>query len=304
MPTATSSRSRHPVAIIGGGITGLVAAHRLAREGHAVRLFEATPRPGGLVRSERDGGWLSEAGPNSLLDTKPELAALLAELGLAEARQYAQPEAKKRFIVRRGRPVAAPSSPMSAVTTPLLSLRGKLRIFGDLFRRPRQRTEDLPLGEFVAQHFGRELADYAVDPLVSGIYAGDLQKLSARHAFPLLWELEQKYGSLIRGGIAAARARRAARTAAAATASARIFSFAEGLETIPAALAARLPSGSVEYGARVVRVEPAAAAAAGGAWEVIWEKGGRRTEQVAAVILALPGEALARLEIGGGACAE
>ncbi|EIP97491.1 protoporphyrinogen oxidase [Opitutaceae bacterium TAV1] len=301
-----------PVAVIGGGITGLTAAWRLAREGHPVRLFEASPRPGGLIRSERDGEWLSEAGPNSLLDNKPELAALLAELGLEDARQYAQPAAKKRFIVRRGRPLAAPSSPVSAVTTPLLSLRGKLRIFGDLFWRPRPRAEDLPLGEFAAAHFGRELADYAVDPFVSGIYAGDPQRLSARYAFPLLWELEQKHGSLIRGGIAAAKARRATRPAGPAEKPrpprARIFSFAEGLETIPAALAERLPAGCVETGARVVRLVPPVAR--GGAWEVVWErkdekdeKGasgveGRLTERVAAVILALPGEALARLEIG------
>jgi oxygen-dependent protoporphyrinogen oxidase len=115
-----TSSSLLPVAILGGGITGLAAAHRLARQGRAFRLFDAAKRLGGNIRSERAEDWLIEAGPNSLQLT-PALAALCAELELSPL--TASPAAKNRYLVRNGRVLAAPSSPLRFVKTPLFSAR-------------------------------------------------------------------------------------------------------------------------------------------------------------------------------------
>ncbi|MBC8038936.1 MAG: protoporphyrinogen oxidase [Opitutaceae bacterium] len=283
-----------PIAIIGGGITGLAAAHRLARQGIPFRLFEASPRLGGNIRTERDpSGWLLEAGPNSLQLT-PALAALLAELGLTAV--TASPAAKNRYIVRNGRAVAAPASPPALLTSRLFTLAAKLRLLGDLFHRPRQRPADMSLADFIASHVGRELVDYGLRPFVSGVYAGDAHKLSARHSFPSLWEAERTHGSLIRAQIAAAKAKRARGEPSGPP---PIFSFADGLETLARALAASLPPGSVELNAHVTSLVP------GPPWKVIWHPAASdsplpapRSELFQSVILALPSAALAALPIG------
>lgn len=278
-----------PIAIVGGGITGLTAAYHLSRQGHAVRLFEASPRLGGNIRTERDpSGWLLEAGPNSIQLT-PEVAGLLAKLGLTPLN--ASPAAKNRYVVRNGRPLPVPASPPAFLTSPLFSASAKLRLFGDLFTRRRTRTDDVSLADFVGSHFGHELVDYALRPFVSGVYAGDAQKLSARLSFPSLWEAERTHGSLIRAQIASAKAKRARGEPSGAP---PVVSFTDGLETLPRTLAARLPSGSVELNARVTDVVP------GPPWRLVWSRPGGPTctESFAAVILAVPAAALAALPIG------
>ena len=282
-----------PIAIIGGGITGLAAAHRLARQGRAFRLFEASPHLGGNIRSERAGDWLLEAGPNSIQLT-PALAKLLDELALPPL--LADPAAKNRYIVRDGRPVPAPASPFSFLTSPLFSASAKLRLFGDLFNRPRQRDADINLADFVAGHFGRELVDYGLRAFVSGVYAGDAQKLSARHSFPSLWEAERTHGSIIRAQIAAAKAKRARGEPSGPS---PIVSFADGLEALPRALAAHLPAGSVELEARVTALVPPVN---GQPWQVQWtcsDAGSQpstlSSQLFSSVILALPAAALANL---------
>ena len=134
------------------------------------------------------------------------------------------------------------------------------------------------------------MVDYGLSPFVSGVYAGDADRLSARHSFPSLWAMEQSHGSIIRGQIAAAKAKRARGESAGPT---PIISFAEGLETLPLALAARLPGGSVELNALVTQLTPATA---GHPWRVQWTREGAfNTEAFSAVILALPATALANL---------
>jgi protoporphyrinogen/coproporphyrinogen III oxidase len=287
--------SELPVAIIGGGITGLTAAYRLAAQGRAVRLFDASPRLGGNIRTDRSDGWLLEAGPNSIQLTSP-LASLAKELGLTPL--VASAAAKNRYIVRDGRPVPAPSSPPGLLTSPLFSLAGKLRVLGDLFMRPRIRTDDVSLSDFIAGHFGHELVDYALNPFVSGVYAGNSAKLSARHSFPSLWEAERIHGSLIRAQIASAKAKRARGESAAPP---PIVSFADGLETLPRALAGRLPADSVELNARVNHITPPFN---DHPWQVHWNSADAtaasplRSADFSKVILALPAAALAALPIG------
>ncbi len=277
------------IAILGAGATGLAAAHRLHRLGHRVHVFEKSDRVGGSIRTESaDGGWLVEGGPNSLLSGEPAVAALIAELGLAGERVGANPAAKKRFIVRRGRLVSAPVSPPAFVTSPLFSPWAKIRLFGDLFMRPRARTTDVSLADFVAAHFGRELVTYGLDPFVSGVYAGNANKLSARYSFPKLWEIERTHGSIIRGQIAAAKVRKAA-----GEPRSEIFSFQRGLQTLTDTLAARLPAGAITLGATLDTIVP------GAQWSVIWSDAtGTHTQSFDAVVVALPAPALAQLRIG------
>ncbi|HRE84015.1 MAG TPA: protoporphyrinogen oxidase [Opitutaceae bacterium] len=278
-----------PIAVVGGGVTGLAAAHALTRAGKRVRLFEASPRLGGVIQTELDPqGWLIEAGPNSLLLGDPPLVRLLDQLGLTSKLCEASPAAKNRYIVRNGRLQAVPTSPSGFLTTSLFTLGSKLRLIRELARRPRQRTTDLSLAKFMESHLGQDLVDYAVQPFVSGIYAGNAEKLSARHAFPSLWENERQHGSLLRAQQAQAKARRQR-----GERRPRLVSFQGGLETIPRALASTLLPGCVELNAQVEAV------IRDHAWQLVWRHEGEvQTESFSDVIFALPASALAKITVG------
>jgi oxygen-dependent protoporphyrinogen oxidase len=277
------------VAVIGGGITGLTAAWRLHRAGCRVAVFEKNPRVGGAITTTEKDGWLIEGGPNSLQQT-PGVAALLSELGLEGQRTTVSSAAKKRFIVRRGRLIPVPLSPAGLLTSPLFSLRARLRVFTELFTRPRVRTTDTSLASFISAHFGREIVDYGLNPFVAGIYAGDPEKLSARYSFPRLWQLERTYGSLLRGFRAEARECHARGEPSGI---APIISFARGLQALPDALAAALPSGSVQTGTGITNLIP------GLPWKIIsTREGAVETAEFDAVVLALPASGLAQLVFG------
>ncbi len=282
----TAPTSPKSIAVLGAGATGLAAAHRLVRLGHQVRVFEQSARVGGAIRTERTDGWLVEGGPNSLLSGDPALDALIAEIGLAGERQAANPGAKNRYIVRGGRPVAAPVSPPALFSSPLFSAGAKFRLFAEVFCRRRIRPADISLAKFVRAHFGQELVDYGLNPFVSGVYAGDPEKLSARHSFPKLWEIEQTHGSIIRGQIAEARAKKARGEARGG-----IISFQRGLQSIPDTLAARLPTGALVLNAPIEALLP------GEKWTVVWQDNDRQThtETFDGVVAALPATALAQL---------
>jgi protoporphyrinogen/coproporphyrinogen III oxidase len=280
--------NNYGIAIVGGGVTGLTAAWKLHAQGHRVTVFEQSERPGGAVATLQRDGWLVEHGPNSLMESAP-LDALVAELGLQAERQYAAPAAKNRYLVRGGRLVPVPLGPHQLVSTPLFSLRTKLRLLAEPFGRARAGPADLSLAALVRAHFGQEMVDYAINPLVAGIYAGDPERLSTKHAFPKLWEVAQTHGSLIRGQIAAMKARRARGEKPVA----RIVSFARGLQTLPAALAAALPPGAIRTRTAVVGLVP------GQPWKVISRHDGLAgAEEFDAVVLAVPAAALAQLPIG------
>jgi len=278
------------VAVLGGGVTGLAAAYRLSRLGHRVRLFEATNRLGGSVRTEMHGEWLVEGGPNSLQLSQAPVAALFRELQIEHEIIPAAAAARNRYLVHQGRPVAAPLSPGSFFGSPLFSAGTKFRLLGELFRRPRRRDSDVSLADLVRQHFGEELLVRAVQPLISGIFAGDPERLSTRHAFPQIWEIEQHHGSIIRGQIAAARRRRDDPSVP----KSRIVSFPRGLQTIVHALVTQLPADTIVLPAEIHRLQRLPAG-----WQVCWKDGATdRSELFDAVICALPAARLAELEIG------
>src|SRR5579864_1270015 len=189
------------IGIVGGGITGLTAAYRLKQLGAKVVLYEASPRVGGRVQSVRSDGYLAEFGPNTLLETSPLITSLISDLGLADRRIFASEKARNRFIVRGGVPLALPLSPPAFLSTPLFSLRAKLRLLREPFIAKAPKEKEESVAEFVRRRLGREFLDYAIDPFVSGVYAGDADQLSVVHAFAKLYALEQRYGSLILGQI-------------------------------------------------------------------------------------------------------
>jgi len=226
------------VIVVGAGLSGLVTAYRLHCAGLRVRVIEAAPRPGGVIRSERREGVLFEHGPNSGLDTSPAINALLDDLGIRAQRVDASKVSARRYVVRDGRMVALPTSPGAFVASPLFSWRAKLRLFAEPFVSAAVDAEE-SIAQFVRRRLGREFLDYAIEPFVAGIYAGDPESLSVPAAFPRLHALERDYGGLIRGAILGARERR--RRGAPAKNAAVSFSFRGGLQTLTDALAQALP---------------------------------------------------------------
>lgn len=226
------------IAVIGAGITGLTAAFYLRRAGVAVTVYEASNRAGGVIRSMRQNGFLAEFGPNTILETSPKIPQLISDLNVKSRRLYTSPNAKNRYIVRDKLPMAMPASPVGFLTTKIFSARAKLAVLREPFVPKRNDGADESVAGFVTRRLNREFLDRAVDALVAGIYAGNPEKLSIRHALPRLFEQEKNYGSLIRGQIFGAKDRK--RRGEIARNKAKMFSFDEGLQVLTDALAAQL----------------------------------------------------------------
>jgi oxygen-dependent protoporphyrinogen oxidase len=228
------------VAIVGGGVAGLTAAYRLKQRGVRVVVYEASERVGGSVRTSRSEGYLAELGPNSLSTPSPALRGLLAELGLEPSLVAASPAAKKRYVVRKNRLLPLPMSPQDFLTTRLLSNGAKLAVFGE----PLVDTGDSPVEEsiatFVRRRFNQEIVDYVANPFVAGIYAGDPEQLSVRHALPKLYGLERTHGSIIKAFGGMMRARKRDADAATTAMAGGMVSFRAGLQELPEALAREL----------------------------------------------------------------
>jgi oxygen-dependent protoporphyrinogen oxidase len=232
--------------IVGAGLSGLTTAFRLGRQGLRLRVVEAAQRPGGVIGSVRRDGALYERGPNSGLDTTPLVNELLAAAGIADRRIDAEAAAARRYILRNGRLLALPTSPPAFFGTRLFSWKAKLALLREPFVRPAAADAEETVAAFVRRRLGAEFLDYAIEPFVAGIYAGDPEKLSVPAAFPRLIALEQKYGSLIRGQIIGARERR--KSAEKAKNAAVSFSFRDGMQTLTDALARGL---NIDHGVRV-----------------------------------------------------
>jgi oxygen-dependent protoporphyrinogen oxidase len=220
------------IAIIGGGLTGLTLAYYLQKAGVAYDLFEASARPGGNLLSPHEAiGYQLEAGPNSLL-LSPELEELLTELNLQDAIQEAAPVSQHRYVLRHGQYQALPASPPKLLVSMFFGFKTKFNLLRELLRRPAPPVPGETVAAFFERHFGPEVVEYAVNPFVAGIYAGDPRELLLSLTFPQLAALEQQYGSVLRGFAASQKGKTSQRR--------RTITLRGGVQALTDALAARL----------------------------------------------------------------
>jgi oxygen-dependent protoporphyrinogen oxidase len=211
------------IVVLGGGITGLSAAHALASRarasGRAVRVtvLEGSGRLGGNLVTMREGGFVLDGGPDSWVSSKPQATALAKELGLEGALVGTNPHNRRYFVawgeelhpVPEGLVLGVPTRLMPLAASRLFTWRGKARMAMEPFVPARRGgpEDDESIASFAARRLGKEAADRLVAPLLGGISAGDANDISLRAAFPQLAAMEAKHGSLVRGMIAAKRAR-------------------------------------------------------------------------------------------------
>lgn len=276
----------HDAIVVGGGIAGLTCAFQIHQAGLKVMLLESAHQAGGVMRTEDADGYRLELGPNTVQRSTPELESLIRDLDMIGDVLEAAPAAKRRYIVRDGRPVAVPSSPKEMVTTNLLSWRGRLRLASELFRTSRSDPGDESIASFVRRRMGSEALAYTIDPFVSGVHAGDPERLSVQHAFPKVFRLEDQFGSLITGAIRTAAERRAAPTP-----KWRMFSFKGGIQTLPRTISQKLGS-SVRFSAAVTRVRYER-----DGWCVTYDG---ETSMSRSLVLAIPLHALSRIDLPPG----
>ncbi|MGM0530383.1 MAG: protoporphyrinogen oxidase [Bacteroidota bacterium] len=190
----------YDIVILGAGLTGLTLAHKLKNSGKSVLVLEKGERPGGVISTRREDGFLYEEGPNTGVVKYGEVAELFEEL-----EDYCKPHipddsVKKRYIWKHDRWEKLPSGLKEGIKTPLFSWKDKFRILGEPFRKPGRNPKET-LDDMVRRRMGESFLNYAVDPFILGVYAGDPSLIVPKYALPRLYYLEQDYGSFIGGAV-------------------------------------------------------------------------------------------------------
>ncbi|MFH1195650.1 MAG: protoporphyrinogen oxidase [bacterium] len=239
------------ITILGTGISGLATAYWLFKDGYDVEILEQKSVPGGSMETFSEEGFLLDLGPNSGLETTPLISKLAGEVGIRYQMLYASDVSNKRYILRNGTLHALPTTPLAFFITKLFSASAKFRLMKEPFIGKSEDGYYQSIADFVRRRLGNEFYDYAIDPFVSGVFAGDPEKLSVKSAFPKLYRLEEIYGGLIKGMIKGARERK--KRAEQSKQSAKMFSFIGGMQSFPQAIANKL-SGKIIYNASVENV--------------------------------------------------
>jgi oxygen-dependent protoporphyrinogen oxidase len=234
------AKKKTQIAILGAGISGLATAYWLTKAGFYLTVLEKNDVPGGSMESTRIDGYLFDRGPNSGLETTPLIQTLVEELNLKEEMVYANPIGDTRYILRGGVLHPLPMRAIPLLRSKLFSLAAKFRLLKEPLIGRSADGYYQSLAEFVERRLGSEFLDYVINPFVSGVYAGRPEDLSVHSAFPKLYELEEKYGGLIKGTIRSVRERK--KRAEKSKQSAKMFSFKHGMQTLPKSIAAKLGS--------------------------------------------------------------
>lgn len=215
------------IIIVGAGITGLTTAYLLKKEGFRVKVLEVKDEVGGNIKTEYHHNFVFDTGPNSGLETTPLIGQLVNELNLQNEFVYANRKANKRYILRDNILYPLPMNPKDFITTKLFSTSGKFRILMEPFVGKSQDGYYQSVAEFVRRRLGQEFLDYAINPFVSGVFAGDPENLSVKSAFPKLYRLEEVYGGLFKGMLKGAKERK--ESAEKSKQNAPMFSFKNGM---------------------------------------------------------------------------
>ena len=289
------------IVVIGGGISGLAAAHRLVELSPTaqVTLIEASSRLGGTIRTDERDGFLVERGPDSFISEKPEAVELAKRVGLESRLVQTNPEHRRSFIVRNGRlrPVPegfqllAPSRIWPFLTTDIFSLAGKARMAADLLlpRRSANGLSDESLSSFVRRRLGREALERMAQPMVGGIYTADPETLSLRATLPRFLDMERDHRSLILAMLRKARSQASAEKTGTSGARYSLFlSFDRGMEVLVQALERKLTQVEIKKETRVQSLSRTAAS-----WTIQTQTGD--TLAADAICLALPAHTAATL---------
>ncbi len=270
------------ILVIGGGISGLACAWRLRQMGLPVLLLERGSRFGGVIETVQENGFRFDVGPQSFTNT-PALSELIEEAGLGGELLRADAGAP-RYILHRGRLVPAPFSPPRLLTTPLLSVRTKLRILSEPFLRSYPPDEDESIAAFVRRKFGADLLANLVGPFVSGVWAGDPEKLSLASAFPAVRLLEEKYGSVIRGALKQRRKSAGESSSKESGERPSLCNFRAGISALVAAISGELGD-AARTGAEITSIRRSTMTG----FDVDYRAGGRsESASFAALVLATP----------------
>lgn len=240
------------IIIIGAGVTGLTCAHALRRRGRQVLLMEQQDRVGGLIQTITQEGFTFESGPNTGVLKYPEVAELFEQLDGSCQLETAQAHSKCRLIWQGDRFHPLPSGLVSALSTPLFTWHDKFRILGEPWRR-RGTNPDETVGALAERRLGRSYVRYAVDPFISGVFAGDPYQIPVRWALPKLYALEQEHGSFIRGSIAKAKQPKSDRDRKATR---QVFSAQGGFSRLVDALAASIGPDNILTSSHNITVMP------------------------------------------------
>ncbi len=236
------------VVIVGGGISGLAAAYFLQKEAQRhnwaihTTVVEKEAQLGGKIATRRQDGFVFEGGPESFVTRKPEAWELCHELGLQD-RLVGTTRPGKNYVLHNGRPAIVPDGPGSFLSTPLLSVSGKLRLLKEPFVKPRTEAADESLGSFLRRRLGDEMVDNVMKPAIGSVYLGDVDAMSVQVSFGRFAEMEQQHGSVVKGMFALMKEKRAERKASGAARPPKKPSFAtlqNGLMELVETLADRI----------------------------------------------------------------
>lgn len=226
------------IVIVGGGISGLSLAYYLKRRIPSVdiKIIEAEARSGGKIITEKVSGFLCEGGVNGFLSNRPFTLSLAAELSLEPIK--GSEESKIRYILIDGKLTRVPDNPLKFFLSPLLSLKGRVRMLGEYFVKALEEDVDESVETFVSRRVGREFYEKLIDAMATGIYAGDPSKMSMKSCFPKVYYLEKKFGGLIKGFLAIKKEKKDAKTQPAGA----LLSFREGMAELVTTLENTLSS--------------------------------------------------------------
>ena len=240
------------IIIIGAGLTGLTTGFWLSQAGKNIQILERQNRVGGQIQTYQENGFIFESGPNTGVISYPEVAELFNALSPSCFLETACEDSKRRLIWKRDKFHTLPSGLFSAITTPLFTLKDKFRILGEPFRKKGNNPNE-SIAELTIRRLGKSFLNYAVDPFLSGVYAGNPHTLITRYALPKLYNLEQQYGSFIRGTIAKAKLPKTERDLLATK---KVFSAVGGLSQLTFSLEKAIGDEHITLSANDISIQP------------------------------------------------